>query len=196
MKFINFRSNLETPHLVLVDTQWGDDVKRRREPREVPRQKSESCGQPAGPRRSPGGRGTAPCPGQHFSASALRMFQAEHLCGGTCPLPRRLLSSIADLRPEMPEAAPYPRVVTKSVCGLCRWSDGAKVPPVGTTDPERHGNQHFVFITCLAIWQEDGACLILEDLRSSQTSPTWPSNSSKREEAATPCISDFWSKGK
>ena len=57
IKFINFRNNLETPHLVLVDTQWGDDVKRRRELREVPRQKSESCGQPAGPRRSPGREG-------------------------------------------------------------------------------------------------------------------------------------------
>ena len=57
VKFINIKSNLETPHLVLGDTQWGDDVKRRRELQEVPGQKSESCRQPAGSRRSPGQEG-------------------------------------------------------------------------------------------------------------------------------------------
>ena len=57
VKFINIKSNLETPHLVLGDTHWGDDVKHRRELQEAPGQKSESCRQPAGSRRSPGQEG-------------------------------------------------------------------------------------------------------------------------------------------
>lgn len=56
VKFINIKSNLETPHLVLGDTQWGDDVKHRRELWEAPGQKSESYRQPAGS-RSPGQEG-------------------------------------------------------------------------------------------------------------------------------------------